>query len=99
MLLAWTKAELSSQATLTRETQMLWTWSGPGPTTELSCQNVADPEPGGPYPSRTKREPTSPTRCGPLPAVATEPGWPSPSQTEMERTSTTADQDRSWTHD
>jgi len=39
---------------------MLRTWSGPGPTSELSCQNVADPEPGGPYPSRTKREPIRP---------------------------------------
>jgi hypothetical protein len=67
------------------------TKTGAGPTTELSCQNVADPEPGGPYPSRTKREPTSPTRCGPRPeldprSVATEPGWPSPSRTEREPT-------------
>ena len=54
---------------MTRETQTLRNWSGAGPTTELSCQNVADPEPGGPYPSRTKREPTSPTRCGPRPEL------------------------------
>ena len=43
------------------------TWSGAGPTTELSSQAVADLEPGGPLPSRTEREPTCPTCCGPRP--------------------------------
>ena len=40
------------------------TWAAAGPTTELSSQTV---EPDGPSPSRTEREPTSPTRCGPGP--------------------------------
>jgi hypothetical protein len=37
----------------------LWTWAGAGPTTELSSQTVV-PEPGGPSPSRTERELTTP---------------------------------------
>ena len=37
----------------------LWTWAGVGPTTELSSQTVV-PEPGGPSPSRTERELTTP---------------------------------------